>query len=212
MRFSKSPPSGKTFAEGAHLWVALVIGLGTILYALWVTTWKVADWAHRLNEVEKSNSRLKEENEQVKEVISRLLEVDFAANRGASFNSPKGNLEKSDNQANHQIPLSVNELAGTWELRFRKGNRARVGLMAKSQWEGAFHGEIPQREGVSPLKLEGSVKLVAGVIKALFMTMSDDGKTWHGEGIFKIESRDSLHGWYVDQDGIFDIIDVRRIP
>jgi hypothetical protein len=62
------------------------------------------------------------------------------------------------------------------------------------------------------LRLEGRAALTGRIVNVKFLTRSDDGRNWQGEGTFKIQGRDFLQGWYVDQNGEFDTIDIKRIP
>jgi hypothetical protein len=213
-------PSSKPLLDRTHTTLAILVATGTILAGLAVSTWKLMVWVNRVNEISATQqklgevvTKLKEENDDLKQFIRRQSEVTLAsAPQGGSTHPVGGENPPQVSGKSSGYPSTVNDLIGSWELTFSKGKRARVGLVARTDAIGEFHGEIPQTGGLPSLRLEGRAALTGRIVNVKFLTRSDDGRNWQGEGTFKIQGRDFLQGWYVDQNGEFDTIDIKRIP
>ena len=204
----------KTILERVNLWVVLVIGLGTVGSATTIAIWKFSEWAHRLNDVVVQVARLTQEDTHIKEFIARQSLVSAATNPTSSIPpavSKRDGQGPEEKKAGRVAAVNAPRLAGAWELKFGGGGIGRVGLTADSESQAEFHGEIPLGNNIPPWKLEGHVTIIGNMAKIRFVTTGEKGEMWRGTGEFIIESPNLLRGWYVDQNGKFDTIDVRRV-
>src|SRR5437773_7180460 len=179
--------------------VAIIAGVVAILAAIW----GVSQWAFQLNgQVAKINeeiAKLKQQDERTQAIIARVLLVSESRPDVRPSGVP--------------IPISVKELAGAWDLKFRStGALGRVVISALGDNGAEFFGELSQGDKLPPLKVEGHGTLNGKMARINFLTKSDRGETWHGHGKFSIDSRNVIRGWYVDMNGKIDIIDLRRAP
>ena len=192
--------------ERVNLVVVIVVGIGTIIGTMALGIWKVGEWDHKLNDVMQENSKLKEDNSKIVEFISRQSQV------SSQLPSTAPPLPTDFDYKISPTQVSANQLTGAWDLRFRSsGATGRIGVTYLGGDALEFHGELPQGGGGMPsLKLEGHGKVTGKTIQIEFFTRADSGEHWYGRGDFLIDSSTSLRGWYVDQVGRFDTIDVKR--
>jgi hypothetical protein len=166
--------------------------------------WSLGEWVYGH---QRADARTEHEMQKLKEELQKM--GDFIA-RQSSVTVQQA-PQKHTCPTTVRTKISADQLSGNWQITFRSsGITGSVGIKAIRSDAVEFYGQFVPGKDMAPLRFSGHATLKGNVATVQFFTRNEAGERWHGEGQFTIDSSNLLRGWYVDQNGAYDSIDLRR--